>query len=155
MKYLASLAAFTLVSSSGNVNHRNNFIEGVAKKVERLYQETQSDMTREWYGRFMRDYECMTCHGARLSDEVLSVRINGLNIYEVTLLSISDLLKFIDETEKTLTNTQLEIAKMVLKEIRNRAQFLISVGLDYLTLARMSMTLSGGESQRIRLATQI
>lgn len=147
--------AYTLVSSSGNVNHRNNFIEGVAKKVERLYQETQSDMTREWYGRFMRDYECMTCHGARLSDEVLSVRINGLNIYEVTLLSISDLLKFIDETEKTLTNTQLEIAKMVLKEIRNRAQFLISVGLDYLTLARMSMTLSGGESQRIRLATQI
>lgn len=147
--------AYTLVSSSGNVNHRNNFIEGVAKKVERLYQETQSDMTREWYGRFMRDYECMTCHGARLSDEVLSVRITGLNIYEVTLLSISDLLKFIDETEKTLTNTQLEIAKMVLKEIRNRAQFLISVGLDYLTLARMSMTLSGGESQRIRLATQI
>ncbi len=147
--------AYTLVSSSGNVNHRNNYIEGVAKKVERLYQETQSDMTREWYGRFMRDYECMTCHGARLSDEVLSVRINGLNIYEVTLLSISDLLKFIDETEKTLTNTQLEIAKMVLKEIRNRAQFLISVGLDYLTLARMSMTLSGGESQRIRLATQI
>ena len=147
--------AYTLVSSSGNVNHRNNFIEGVAKKVERLYQETQSEMTREWYGRFMRDYECMTCHGARLSDEVLSVRINGLNIYEVTLLPISDLLKFIDETEKTLTNTQLEIAKMVLKEIRNRAQFLISVGLDYLTLARMSMTLSGGESQRIRLATQI
>ena len=147
--------AYTLVSSSGNVNHRNNFIEGVAKKVERLYQETQSDMTREWYGRFMRDYECMTCHGARLSDEVLSVRINGLNIYEVTLLSISDLLISIDETEKTLTNTQLEIAKMVLKEIRNRAQFLISVGLDYLTLARMSMTLSGGESQRIRLATQI
>lgn len=147
--------AYTLVSSSGNVNHRNNFIEGVAKKVERLYQETQSDMTREWYGRFMRDYECMTCHGARLSNEVLSVRINGLNIYEVTLLSISDLLKFIDETEKNLTNTQLEIAKMVLKEIRNRAQFLISVGLDYLTLARMSMTLSGGESQRIRLATQI
>lgn len=146
---------YTLVSSSGNVNHRNNYIEGVAKKVERLYQETQSDMTREWYGRFMRDYECMTCHGARLSDEVLSVRINGLNIYEVTLLSISDLLKFIDETEKTLTNTQLEIAKMVLKEIRNRAKFLISVGLDYLTLARMSMTLSGGESQRIRLATQI
>ena len=146
---------YTLVSSSGNVNHRNNYIEGVAKKVERLYQETQSDMTREWYGRFMRDYECMTCHGARLSDEVLSVRINGLNIYEVTLLSISDLLRFIDETEKTLTNTQLEIAKMVLKEIRNRAQFLISVGLDYLTLARMSMTLSGGESQRIRLATQI
>lgn len=147
--------AYTLVSSSGNVNHRNNFIEGVAKKVERLYQETQSEMTREWYGRFMRDYECMTCHGARLSDEVLSVRINGLNIYEVTLLPISDLLKFIDETEKTLTNTQLEIARMVLKEIRNRAQFLISVGLDYLTLARMSMTLSGGESQRIRLATQI
>ena len=147
--------AYTLVSSSGNVNHRNNYIEGVAKKVERLYQETQSEMTREWYGRFMRDYECMTCHGARLSDEVLSVRINGLNIYEVTLLSISDLLKFIDETEKTLNNTQLEIAKMVLKEIRNRAQFLISVGLDYLTLARMSMTLSGGESQRIRLATQI
>lgn len=147
--------AYTLVSSSGNVNHRNNYIEGVAKKVERLYQETQSEMTREWYGRFMRDYECMTCHGARLSDEVLSVRINGLNIYEVTLLPISDLLKFIDETEKTLTNTQLEIAKMVLKEIRNRAQFLISVGLDYLTLARMSMTLSGGESQRIRLATQI
>lgn len=146
---------YTLVSSSGNVMHRNNYIEGVAKKVERLYSETQSEMTREWYGRFMRDYECMTCHGARLSEEVLAVRINGLNIYEVTLLSISELLNFIRKTRETLNKTQLEIAKMILKEIENRAEFLVSVGLDYLTLARMSMTLSGGESQRIRLATQI
>ena len=146
---------YTLVSSSGNVTHRNNYIEGVAKKIERLYQETQSEMTREWYARFLRDYECMTCHGARLSDEVLSVKINGLNIYEVTLLPISELLTFIDETEKILTPTQFEIVRLVIKEIRNRVQFLVSVGLDYLTLARMSMTLSGGESQRIRLATQI
>lgn len=146
---------YSLVSSSGNVTHRNNYIEGVAKKIERLYQETNSEMTREWYGRFLRDYECMTCHGARLSDEVLAVRINGLNIFEVTLLSIAQLLDYISDTEKKLNSRELEIAKMIIKEIRNRAEFLSSVGLDYLTLARMSMTLSGGESQRIRLATQI
>lgn len=146
---------YTLVSSSGNVTHRNNYIEGVAKKIERLYQETNSEMTREWYGRFLRDYECMTCHGARLSDEVLAVRINGLNIYEVTLLSIAELLDYINDTESKLNARDKEIAKMIIKEIKNRAEFLVSVGLDYLTLARMSMTLSGGESQRIRLATQI
>lgn len=146
---------YTLVSSSGNVTHRNNYIEGVAKKIERLYQETSSEMTREWYARFLRDYECMTCHGARLSDEVLAVRINGLNIYEVTLLSVAELLDFIKDTETKLNARDKEIAKMILKEIKNRAEFLVSVGLDYLTLARMSMTLSGGESQRIRLATQI
>lgn len=146
---------YTLVSSSGNVNHRYNYIEGVAKKIERLYQETKSEFTRDWYGRFLRDYVCMTCHGARLSDEVLSVKVNGLNIYEVTLLSITELLNYIDETRKSLTPTQQEIARMILKEIQNRAEFLVSVGLDYLTLSRMSMTLSGGESQRIRLATQI
>ncbi|MCH5180645.1 MAG: excinuclease ABC subunit UvrA [Erysipelotrichales bacterium] len=146
---------YTLVSSSGNVNHRNNYIEGVAKKIERLYQETSSEMTREWYARFLRDYECMTCHGARLSDEVLAVRINGLNIYEVTLLSVAELLDYIKDTESKLSARDKEIAKMILKEIKNRAEFLVSVGLDYLTLARMSMTLSGGESQRIRLATQI
>ncbi len=146
---------YTLVSSSGNVMHRNNYIEGVAKKVERLYQETNSEMNREWYGRFLRDYECMTCHGARLSNEVLAVKINGLNIYETTLLSIAELLEYINDTESKLSAREKEIAKMILKEIRNRAEFLVSVGLDYLTLARMSMTLSGGESQRIRLATQI
>ncbi|MCH5172372.1 MAG: excinuclease ABC subunit UvrA [Erysipelotrichales bacterium] len=146
---------YTLVSSSGNVTHRNNYIEGVAKKIERLYQETNSEMTREWYARFLRDYECMTCHGARLSDEVLAVRINGLNIYEVTLLSVAELLDYINDTETKLNARDKEIARMILKEIKNRAEFLVSVGLDYLTLARMSMTLSGGESQRIRLATQI
>ena len=115
--------------------------------------ETSSKWIRDWIGSFMVDQPCSKCHGARLSDEVLSVKINGKNIYEVCLMSIKDLIKFFDDLK--LTNEQLKIADLVVKEIKNRLSFLFNVGLGYLTLAREAGTLSGGESQRIRLATQI
>lgn len=144
---------YTIKSSSGNVVHRRGFIEGPKTKIERLYQNTDSPMMRDWYESFMRDKECETCHGARLNEQVLSVRIGGLNIYEMTKLSVVDLLKFLDQLE--LTPNEQEIARMIFKEVRARLTFLNNVGLDYLTLSRMAMTLSGGEAQRIRLATQI
>ena len=144
---------YILKSSSGNSIHRNGFIEGIKHRIERLYQETSSDLMREWYESFMRDRVCESCHGARLNPKVLSVKIGGLNIYEMTCLSTKDLLDFLNNLQ--LPEIEQEIARLVLSEIKNRLQFLVQVGLDYLTLARMAMTLSGGESQRIRLATQI
>jgi len=146
---------FTITSSSGNKIIHRGYIEGIKVKLERLYSETSSEFTREWYGSFMRDTVCTTCHGARLSPEALSVKVGGLNIYEVTCLQIKDLLKYVDELPSKLDKNQNDIAKLVLQEIHNRVSFLKNVGLDYLTLNRMAMTLSGGESQRIRLATQI
>ena len=146
---------YELTSASGNVMHRNGYIEGIKTKIDRLYNNTNSEMMRGMYEFYMRDHECPSCHGARLSKEVLSVRINGLNIYEVTCLSIEELKKFIIDTKSKLNPSELAISKMIFKEIESRVNFLLDVGLDYLTLSRMSMTLSGGESQRIRLATQI
>ena len=146
---------YTLKSSSGNINHRHGFIEGVKTKLERLYNETSSDWTREWYGSFMRDTTCTSCHGARLSNSALSVKVGGLNIHEVTCLQIKDLLKWVDDLPNKLDQRDRDIAQLVLQEIHNRVSFLKDVGLEYLTLSRMAMTLSGGESQRIRLATQI
>ena len=146
---------YTLTSSSGNVNHRTGRIEGIKTKLERLYNETTSDWAREWYGSFMRDTECTTCHGARLKPEALAVKIDGKNIYEVTSMQIHQLRDWIRHLPEVLNKTQLDIANLVLREVDNRTTFLCDVGLDYLTLSRMAMTLSGGESQRIRLATQI
>ena len=146
---------YTLTSSSGNVNHRIGYIEGIKTKLERLYTETTSEWTRDWYGSFMHDVECTTCHGARLNKEALSVLIDNKNIYEVTCLQIHELRDWVRQLPSKLTKTQLDIADLVLKEIDNRTSFLCDVGLDYLTLSRMAATLSGGESQRIRLATQI
>ena len=146
---------FSIKSSSGNVVHRKGFIEGVKTRIERLHKETTSDFSREWYASFLKDKECTKCHGARLNEKVLSVKINGLNIYEMTCLPLNKLYTFINDLKNTLTPYQLTISSMVINEILNRVKFLIDVGLEYLTLARMSMTLSGGESQRIRLATQI
>ena len=146
---------YTLTSTSGNVVHRSGFIEGIKTRVDRLYNETNSEMMREWYEFFMRDHECSTCHGARLSEQALAVRVHGLNIYEVTCLSIDELRKWIEELPTVLTHTEYEIGKMVINEIKNRVVFLSNVGLNYLTLSRTAMTLSGGEAQRIRLATQI
>lgn len=146
---------YEITSTSGNIMHRNGFIEGVKTKLDRLYNETNSPMMREFYELFMKDTECSTCHGARLSKQALSVKVNGLNIYEATCLSVEDLLKWINELPNVLTKTEFEIAKMIINEIRNRVSFLCNVGLNYLTLSRTAMTLSGGEAQRIRLATQI
>ena len=146
---------FTLRSSSGNIQHRDGYIEGIKTRIERLYKETSSEFYREWYGSFLKDKECTRCHGARLNDAVLSVRIDGLNIYEATCLSLDKFYDFIHGLRGKLSEYDLAVSGMVITEIENRTKFLIDVGLDYLTLARMSMTLSGGESQRIRLATQI
>ncbi|MCI1244693.1 MAG: excinuclease ABC subunit UvrA [Bacilli bacterium] len=144
-----------LTSSSGNQTHHKGPIEGVKTKIERLYNGTTSKWMLPYYESFMRDDVCETCHGARLNEQALSVKVNGLSIYEVTQLSIDKLLVYLDGIGETLTPNQTKIASMVLKEIRNRAKFLVDVGLDYLTLDRLAMTLSGGEAQRIRLATQI
>lgn len=145
----------SITSVNGNVLHKRGPIEGIKTLIERRYNETTSKWMLPYYESFMRDSECPTCHGARLNEEALSVRVNGLNIYQVTELTIDKLLEYVENTRKSLSDNEKEIARMVLKEIENRARFLVDVGLDYLTLSRLAMTLSGGEAQRIRLATQI
>ena len=146
---------YKLVSSSGNTNNRNQIIEGVKTKIERLYHETTSDWMRDYYETFMSDRECTTCHGQRLNDAALSVRIDNKNIYEVSAMQLKELKDWVKELPNKLNDNDREIADLVLKEIGNRTSFLCDVGLEYLTLTRLAMTLSGGESQRIRLATQI
>ena len=146
---------YTLKSSSGNVMHRNGVIEGIKTKLERLYNDTSSDWMREYYETFMSDTECTTCHGQRLNEAALSVLIDSKNIWDVACLQLKDLRSWVNELPSKLTDSEKEIADLVLKEINNRASFLCDVGLEYLTLSRLAMTLSGGESQRIRLATQI
>ena len=146
---------YALKSSSGNVTNHIGRIEGIKTKLERLYSSTTSDWARDWYGSFMRDTECTTCHGARLKPEALAVKIDDKNIYDVVSLQIHELRDWVRELPKKLNKTQADIANLVLREIDNRTTFLCDVGLTYLTLSRMAMTLSGGESQRIRLATQI
>ena len=146
---------YVITSASGNKNHRNGFIEGIKTRIDRLYLDTKSSMMRDYYEIYMRDSKCLVCHGARLNEQALAVKINGLNIYEVTTLPINKFLDFFNTLKEVLTPMEQEIGRLVIKEIKNRAKFLSNVGLDYLTLSRMSMTLSGGEAQRIRLATQI
>ena len=144
---------YTLTSRSGNQNHRNGFIEGPKKRIERLYVETQSQMLRDWYFSFMMETICTTCNGDRLNEKPLAVKINGVNIAQLTNMQVGEMFKFLSNL--SLTNQQKEISRLLIEEILNRLKFLINVGLDYLTLSRMASTLSGGEAQRIRLATQI
>lgn len=146
---------FKLKSSSGHENLKNGCIEGVKTRIERLYKETSSEFFREWYESFMKDRECTKCHGARLNDKVLSVRINGKNIYELCQMSLEELYDFMNDLTNHISDYERKVSQMVIQEIKNRIKFLLDVGLEYLTLSRMSATLSGGESQRIRLATQI
>ncbi len=127
--------------------------EGLVKNVERRYRETGSDATKQEYETFMRITPCKECRGQRLKKESLAVTVGDKNIYEATAMSIIKLKNFIDELK--LTDVQLQIGEQILKEIKARLGFLVDVGLDYLTLARATGTLSGGEAQRIRLATQI
>ena len=127
--------------------------EGLIKNVERRYRETGSDSTKQEYETFMRVTPCQACHGQRLKPTSLGVRVGDKNIFEVTSLSIDNLQKFMQNLE--LSEQQLLIGKQILKEIRARVSFLADVGLNYLTLARGTASLSGGEAQRIRLATQI
>ena len=146
---------YEITSVNGNIMHRNGIIEGIKARIDRLYNNTNSEMMRELYEFYMRDKECTTCHGARLNEQALSVYIDGKNINDITHLQLKDLVKWVDDLPNRLSDSQKTIADMVLREIHNRASFLCDVGLEYLTLSRMAMTLSGGESQRIRLATQI
>lgn len=131
----------------------NSSYEGIVPNLERRFKETQSEMVKMEISRYMRDVPCTVCNGKRLKPEALAVTIGGKNIIELCELSVSELDKFLNELQ--LTETELMIAKRILKEIHARLDFLVNVGLNYLTLSRASSTLSGGESQRIRLATQI
>ena len=127
--------------------------EGLIKNVERRYRETGSEITKAEYETFMRITPCKTCHGQRLKKEALAVTVAEKNIYEITSMSVKDLYDFLQHME--LTPQQMLIGNQVLKEIKARVGFLKEVGLDYLSLSRATGTLSGGEAQRIRLATQI
>ena len=127
--------------------------EGLIKNVERRYRETASDTTKQEYETFMRITPCSECGGRRLKKESLAVTVGDRNIAEICDLSIGDLKKFVDGLE--LTPTQLQIGKLILREIKSRLGFLLDVGLEYLSLSRATSSLSGGEAQRIRLATQI
>ena len=144
---------FQYKSKSGNSYNSKDFYEGIINNLERRYMETSSTWIRDWLENYMVEYKCDVCHGARLKEEVLSVKIDEKNIYEVTCMSIKELLKFYERLR--LSEEQKQIANLILKEINERLSFLSNVGLEYLTLSRSAGTLSGGEAQRIRLATQI
>lgn len=140
------------IVASSEISYSTKF-EGIINNLERRYRETQSNWIKEEIQSFMRQIPCDDCKGKRLSKESLAVRVAGKNIIELTDKSISDLLDFINNVH--LSARDEAIASEILKEIKERLSFLINVGLDYLTLSREAGTLSGGESQRIRLATQI
>mgnify|MGYP006067487345 FL=1 len=144
---------FKYESKSGNKRTARSYYEGIITNLERRYMETKSTWIREWIEGYMVEMACPTCHGSRLKESVLSVLINNKNIFDVTNLDIRELKKFIINLK--LSPEKKEIADNIIKEINSRLDFLINVGLEYLTLSRTAATLSGGESQRIRLATQI
>ncbi len=139
--------------SSGAVSYRDHPFEGVINNVERRYRETSSDFMKERMAKYMTVRECPDCRGKRLKPEVLAVTVGGKNLAELSDMSIREAYDFIDKLE--LTEKEQIIGRQIIKEIKARLGFLINVGLDYLTLSRAAGTLSGGESQRIRLATQI
>ena len=133
----------------------NKTFEGVLPNLERRWRETDSAWVREELGRYQSDTPCEACNGYRLKPEALAVKIAGKHVAEVSLLAIRQARDWFEGLEKTLSDKQMEIARRILKEINDRLRFLVDVGLDYLNLSRNSGTLSGGESQRIRLASQI
>ncbi|MBQ6281985.1 MAG: excinuclease ABC subunit UvrA [Bacilli bacterium] len=144
---------FDFNTRSGNRMHKLEKYEGISNMFERRYMETTSSFIREWLEKYMTELPCECCHGMRLKDEILNVKIKNKNIYEMCNLSIRDLYKFFNEIK--LNKEEQEISKLIIKDIKDRLEFLVNVGLEYLTLNRSAGTLSGGESQRIRLATQI
>ena len=143
----------SLTTRSGSTLKSYDYFEGVITNLERRYMETTSPQIRDWISRYMTELPCPACHQTRLRDEALSVRINNKNIYEITCLSIRDLIEFFDKLK--LNKEQTEVSFLIIKEITERLNFLKNVGLEYLSLNREAATLSGGEAQRIRLATQI
>ncbi len=142
-----------LESSNGHIHKTTKQLEGIATTIERRHLSTSSQSAREWYEKFLHKTTCTACEGKRLNQQALSIKIMGQDIYEVTKMSINDAYEWIDALK--LTQEQKQIAELVTKEIKARLTFLKDVGLGYLTLNRTAGTLSGGESQRIRLATQI
>ncbi len=140
-------------SDSSFVGSYETVFEGVIPNLERRYLETESDYVRRKIEDYMRILECPLCHGKRLKPEILSITINGLSIIDVTEMSVKEITKFFQNIE--LTDTEAQIARLILVEIKNRLSFLDNVGLSYITLNRKANTLSGGEAQRTRLATQI
>ena len=147
------LINFDYYSKGGNHYKKKEYYEGIITNLERRYLATTSAWIREWIEGYMVDLVCETCKGARLSNEVLAVKINKKNIYELTTLSIGEIFEFFENLK--LSKEKEEISQLLIKEIKNRLSFLINVGLEYLSLSRVAGTLSGGEAQRIRLATQI
>jgi excinuclease ABC subunit A len=149
------------IASDGTPRQWRMRWEGISRAIQRRYEQTTSDFMRERYQRLMTERPCPACHGARLRPEALAVTVNGLNIHQVSQLSMLQLRDWVNALSGTadrpavLSERERAIAHQVLKEIRERVNFLVDVGLDYLNLGRASSTLSGGEAQRIRLATQI
>ena len=144
---------FNVKTRSGSILKSYDYFEGIITNLERRYMETNSPSIRLWIESYMKESACPLCKGKRLNEKILNVFINKKNIYDITSLSIRNLVEFFDNIK--LTKKEEEISFLILKEIRERLHFLQNVGLDYLTLARSASSLSGGESQRIRLATQI
>ena len=145
--------SYKITSGSGRTIERSDYIEGVKDLIERRYVETTSTWNKDYYHSYMVESPCPKCHGQRLNEQALCVRVGDKNIAEFTQMSVTAALDWLDHLE--LDEEKTKIAALVLKEIRSRLQFLKNVGLDYLTLDRLAGTLSGGEAQRIRLATQI
>lgn len=144
---------FKLRSSSGRDQSKKDYYEGIISNFERRYLETSSEWIRDWIEGYMVETECSTCHGARLNPMILNIFINEKNIIDLCNMSIEHLYEFFDTL--VLSKEKATIASLVIKEIKDRLHFLINVGLEYLSLSRSAVTLSGGEAQRIRLATQI
>ena len=144
---------FHYTNMFGEYKEYNVAFEGVLPMLKRRYQETESEEMRESYADYMTEIPCPACHGARLKPETLAITVGGLNIAELTAMTIREADEFLEKIE--LTPRELKIANQILKEIHARLNFLLNVGLDYLTLSRSAGTLSGGEAQRIRLAKQI
>ncbi|MBR2587903.1 MAG: excinuclease ABC subunit UvrA [Bacilli bacterium] len=147
------LLTFNYMAKNGNTRTTTGKFEGIITNLERRYMETKSNWIRQWIENYMTELTCPKCHGARLDDSILSVKIGKKNIYEITQLSVGKLHEFLSDLK--LNKEQKEISNLIIKEINSRLSFLINVGLEYLTLSREAKTLSGGEAQRIRLATQI
>lgn len=144
---------YVYTNRNGDTQNRNHTFEGVINNLERRYRETGSEWIKEKMEKYMRVNQCPACKGNKLKPELLAVTVGGKNIMEFCDMSIAEAIEFVDGLE--LSPTHRKIAEEIIKEIRGRLMFLANVGLDYLTLSRASATLSGGESQRIRLATQI